>query len=238
MSSDLFKEFPRFFETNKHDFISFTNLKAKHSGLLSEIVGINISTINQEELEDKLKPHLPSGFSITHKGNSRYLYRLPITDFIINYACIHPALTINKMYPHLKMRREEFSAAIDAIIKSGTVDIFIVPQKNGFGVRIIPKDISKGMRPEEINTINDEIEEIKRAYSKISRGRNYVKIFEIRRYLKWPVEKFDKAIQKLWDDGVIDLQASSQNLLDKEEQRDSYLDKNNTLRILLLWRKG
>jgi hypothetical protein len=238
MQSQLSEVLIKFFNEKKRDYFTITELKDELSKPLSNILGVNIKKATQVVIRDSIDPYLTSEYSIKKVGRSIFLKKSPILDIDLNFARKYPKLTLNEIYSKLPLTQEEFANAINKYIKSGAIEISIIPQSKGLGVKIIPKDIKNITIPKDIKSKINEEEEIKKAYSEISHGRNHVKIFELRRYLKWPEKQFDMAIQKLWEEGVVDLQASSQNLLNNEEQRDSYRDKNNTLRILLLWRKG
>jgi hypothetical protein len=229
MPSQLLEVLSSAFEKENIEYIKISDLKkGKIATQLSENLNENIRQHNNGELMNLIIPLLSEKFHFGKKGKSIYLFNKRSEDIIYNYAIKHSKLTLNQISTYLPFSKEEFANSVNILIKEGSIEISIIPQSNGYGCKIIPI----GNRV----AINED-EEFKKAYIELLKGKSYVKIFELRRYLNWPIRKFDVMIEKLWDDGIVELQASDPNLLIDEEKTDSYLDKNNRLRILIVWRK-
>ena len=214
------------FDKKDQDYINLSELKkGKISTQLSDILKVDIKKHTNGELMNILKSSLPLDYYF-RKRRFIYLLRKPAPDIINNYGKKHSTLTLNKIASTLPFNTEEFANSVNSLIQTGLIQISIIPQSKGFGFKIIPIN----------NNSTNEKEELKRAYIVLSKGKSYVKIFELRRFLNWSVNQFDNTIQKLWDKGDIELQESNPALLSDSEKTDSYRDKNNGLRILLIWR--
>ena len=77
--------------------------------------------------------------------------------------------------------------------------------------------------------------QFKDAYFKLVKGRRFVKIYEIRRALNWDRDSFDRLIEKLRDDGQIFLQQADISKMGENDIKDSFIDENNILMILVTW---
>ncbi|NLV26562.1 MAG: hypothetical protein GXY48_05280 [Methanomicrobiales archaeon] len=229
MPSQLLDILSYVFYKKNQDYINLSELKIGKTAIqLSDTLKINIKNHSNGELMNIIKPMLPSNYIFGKKGRSIYLFRKPPQDIIYDYTLKHSTLTLNRIASILPFTKEEFTLSVNTLIQNGQIKISIISQSKGFGCKIIPISYKK---------LTDEKEELKKAYDSLLKGKSYVKIFELRRYVNWSKEQFDSTIQKLWDDKVIELQESNPALLNDDEKKDSYRDKNNGLRILLIWRK-
>jgi len=171
-----------------------------------------------------IEPLLPEEYSVYKKGIRIYLLRTSVQDCILSYIADKSPITVKKINAYLPFRREEIADTITNLVHSGAINLKIIVQTNDYGILL------------DVKTELTSSDAIKKAYDLIRKEKNYVKIFELRRYLNWSKERFDSHLQALWDTGAIELQASDPLLLDDDQRRDSYMDKNRTLRILLIWR--
>lgn len=211
------------------DYINLSDLKkGKIASQLSKILGINIKKHSNGELMNIIKSLLPSEYYFKKKGRSLYLLKKPSSEIVYFYAKKHPTLTPNSICSKLPFSREEFAYSVNTLLKEGSIEISIISQSKGFGFKITPIDRENK---------DNKKDELRRAYLRLLKGKSHVEIFELRRYLNWSREQFDFTIQKLWEGGVVELQESNPALLSDEEKKDSYRDKNNGLRILLVWRR-
>lgn len=211
------------FDKYKKDYLTITQLKKSFPKGVERILGHQVKKLNNKEFIDSIKPLLPNTYFIHKKGNSIYLLRAPIQDIILSYITQRSPISIRNVSKYLPFQKGQIAEAVNNLARSGAIELQIVAPKD-FNVQILIPE-----RP-------DSTLEIKKPYDIIRKDRNYVKIYELRRYLNWPKQAFDSCIQSLWDAGVIELQASDPQLLTEDQRRDSYMDKTHTLRILLIWR--
>lgn len=73
-------------------------------------------------------------------------------------------------------------------------------------------------------------------FQQVAQGRIFIPIFEIRRRLTWPRERFDVALSRLWDQGVIQLHAGDVASMTEDEVRECYMDQNGFLLLTMTWR--
>lgn len=212
------------FDKHKKDYLTITQIKKSLPKGVEQILGLQVKKLNYKEFVDSIRPLLPDTCSIHKKGNRTYLVRAPVQNIILSYVGDKTPMTIRKLYSDLPFQREEIADALNMLVKSGHIHLQIITQTKDFGVQVL------------IQKKQNSSHEIKNAYDIIRKDKHYVKIYELRRYLKWPDERFDSCIQSLWDAGVIELQASDPQLLDLNQRKDSFMDKTRTLRILLIWR--
>ena len=212
------------FEKHKKDLITITQLKKSLPKDVDQILGLPVKKTNNKEFVCHIIPLLPNGYSIYKKGNRMSLLRGSIQDYILSYVIDKSPVTVKKLSAYLPFRKEEIADTVTALVYTGAINLKIIVQNGDYGIRL---DAKKGSAPSD---------DLKKAYDIVRKEKKYVKIYELRRYLNWSMERFDSCIQSLWDAGVIELQASDPLLLDEDQRRDSYMDKNRTLRILLIWR--
>ncbi|MDX8550285.1 hypothetical protein KHC33_11990 [Methanospirillum sp. J.3.6.1-F.2.7.3] len=222
------------FEKQKKDYLTFTSLKSRLPASIKSVVSIDVKKTSNKDLEEIIKPYLPAGYIIYVKGNTRYLFRKSLQEVIISYLKANPNLSLNQVKANLPFKREELAEIINNLVDTGNAKTFIIAKKDGFGTRISIIDKNPDIKKNE--NIAYTPEAFKEGFNAINKGKPYIKIFELRRFLAWPSSSFDTCMQSLWDAGVIELQASDPSLLTADQQRDSYRDKSNTLRILLFWR--
>ncbi len=212
------------FDKQKRDYLTITQLKKSLPKGVERILGHQVKKLNNKEFIDSIKPFLPNTYSIQKKGNRTYLLRAPIQDIILAYIAQRSPISIRNVSKYLPFKKGEIADTINTLARSGAIELQIVAQSKDFNVHIL------------VHENPDFSLEIKKAYDIIRKDRNYVKIYELRRYLKWPKNVFDSCIQSLWDTGVVELQASDPQILTEDQRIDSYMDTNHTLRILLFWR--
>ena len=213
------------FDKHKKDYLTITQIKKSLPKGVEQILGLQVKKITNTEFIERLKPQLSDTYSIHKKGNSTYLLRAPIQDIILSYITQRSPISIRMVSKNLRFQKGQIAEALNNLARSGAIELQIVAQSKDFNVQILVPE-----KP-------DSSLEIKKAYNIIRKDRNYVKIYELRRYLNWPRQAFDSYIQSLWNAGVIELQASDPQLLTEDQRGDSFMDTNHTLRILLIWRR-
>lgn len=226
MESTIIEALEKIFEKQKKDYLPFSQLKKFLPASVITYLSINIKKISQKDLELHISPHLPPEYSFCKKRNTRYLLRRSVKDIVKYYLKANPDLTLNQVFSRLPFQRHEIAEMVNTLVEEGDAVIIAIPQTNSFGMNVKVKE--KG---------SYSVEEFRKGFQITSNGKSYVKIYELRRFLSWPTNEFDSCLQSLWDEGIIELQVSDPSLLTQEQQRDSYKDKSNTLRILLLWRE-
>lgn len=219
----------RIFDKQKKDFISFSSLKKSLPASARSILHIDVKKASLKDLEAHITPYLPPGYSITKKGNVRYLLRRPLSDILVSYLKNNPDCTLNQAKKNLPFQPKVLVETINDLVERGIIRLLIVQQTKTFGIKC--KVITKDVTP-----VSHSKEDFIQAIHTVLNGKPYVKIFELRRFLSWPAYEFDAMLQSLWNAGVIELQVSDPSLLTDDEQRDCYRDKKNTLRVLLFWR--
>lgn len=230
------------FEKRKKNFITFTQLRTDLPENVCNMLSIPLQRSTNREIEAYIRPHLPPGCSLYKTGNRTYLLQNSAQDIILAFIKSKPTLTLDQIKSRLPFKREEVTNLINDLNAQGRVIIRIKTLSSSFGIQVIPQDPPspvphKGSPETKVPAERKENgADFREGYDTIRRGRSYVKIFELRRYLSLPQDEFDSEIQSLWDQGVIELLASDPSLLKEEERRDSYRDKSNTLWILLTWK--
>ncbi|MCA1915885.1 hypothetical protein [Methanospirillum hungatei] len=212
------------FDKQKRDYLTITELKTSLPKNIENFLGPQPKKGTNKKFIERLKPHLSEAYTKHKKGASTYLLRAPIQDIIHAYIVQKTSVSIRNVSKKLPFQKELIADALNALVQSGAIQLKIVPTSRDYMIQILVPE-----RP-------DPFREIKKAYDTIRMGKNYVKIFALRRFLNWPKHVFDSVIQSLWDAGVVELQASDPYLLTEDQRADSYMDKTHTLRILLIWR--
>ncbi|MBF0451790.1 MAG: hypothetical protein HQK75_13890, partial [Candidatus Magnetomorum sp.] len=86
------------------------------------------------------------------------------------------------------------------------------------------------------NQNDDDRTLMKRAYQDVCNGRIYVRIHEVRDYLKWSRDRFDRTLESLAGDFVIQLHYGDPSILTENELKNSYMDDEGEICITLTWR--
>ncbi len=212
------------FDKQKRDYITITQLKTSLPRDVEKILGPRVKNVTNKKFIERIKPHLSEPYTIHKKGAGTYLLRAPIQEIIHAYIAQKAPVSIRNVSKKLPFQKGQIAEAVNALAQSGAIQLQIVAQSRDYTVQFFVPERS------------DPTLVIKKAYDIIRKDRNYVKIYELRRYLNWPKQVFESAIQSLWDAGIVELQASDPLLLTEDQRSDSYMDTTHTLRILLIWR--
>ncbi|WP_319579498.1 hypothetical protein [uncultured Methanospirillum sp.] len=212
---------------------SITNFKSNIPSKLRKQIGILKNSEDQDVIKiiNSIKPQPFIYTKIFPRGERKYISTYTPIELCLQCITEYPQLTINQISTKLPFKKEELTQILNVLIKEGKIGIEI-ELKVGNRSKWVFK-LKSEVTP--ITNYNSDRTELKRAYDNLERGRGYVEIYEIREHLKWERDQFDNLLETLWVQGDIVLQTSNQESLTQKQRDDSFLDRENTLRILLLW---
>lgn len=76
-----------------------------------------------------------------------------------------------------------------------------------------------------------------RAFRELDKGKIFVRICEMRQWMKWPRADFDEMLERLRDQGTIQLHGGDNASMSEDQVRDSYIDDNGFLHLTMTWRR-
>ena len=216
--------------------------KSKFSKAFHNKVGFN-SDSSVAKVAESIKPYLSNDLTIIIKGNSNYLAfkqsrQERITGFIETHQGCSPGVAVNALN---LLSKADIIKELNAMVVFGEIRIEITDKYSVKLFTIEKKASTPGRAPVTTHTPPPESQNdrvlFKEAFDALDRGRIFVRIFEVRRKLNWPCEKFDTMLVKLRDEAVIQLHAGDNTSMKKDEIQDSFIDDNGFLHITMTWRK-
>jgi hypothetical protein len=136
----------------------------------------------------------------------------------------------------LPFKNIEVIQAINKCIKDGKVFVDFNENSNSTPRLNIVQKPSLSQKT-EVTVESDDKDLIKKSYDDLIRGKRYVKICDLRRNLGWNRDRFDRLLEKLRDEATILLQPAETSTMDDQDVKDSFVDENNILMIIVSWRK-
>ncbi|MBI5724651.1 MAG: hypothetical protein HZA50_11880 [Planctomycetes bacterium] len=202
------------------DFILLSKLKQSLQKAIS-----NKDAVAQIEKNNRL--------SIIKKGKSTYLaFRQPPEVFVFTAIQKKPGQSPGQIAKSTPLKIPDFIGAINVLIARGDVRCEINSKSSKYDIKLHPsKPSGSGSEAREDRDL------FAKAVRELDRGQIYIRIHAVRDRLGWTRERFDRMIETLRDEGVIQLHAGDITTMSKEEVEKSFVDENNFFFATLTWRK-
>lgn len=234
-SGTIEQEIIQLIEKEPKGYLIITNFKTKISESLRTKIGITKNS-NQQIVIDAIKKACQQ-FYFYKKKNTHSISIYAPAELCIRFINENPNRTIKQIAIKTPFKNEEFALLLNVLSAEGKINIDLEFINSEWVIKFKPISSEKTTSDDKSTAIKQDIHfrELKRAYKNLERGRGYVEIYEIRDYLKWERKQFDDILETLWNKKIIDLQNSNQDSLTQQQRDDSFLDRGNTLRIIMLW---
>lgn len=129
--------------------------------------------------------------------------------------------------------------SINKLIKEGSVSVYFDEKvKPKYSPKLFSLQNQVPIPKTEVWVESDDKSLFKKSYDNLIRGKRYIKIYDIRRKLGWDRDRFDRLLEKLRDEDLIFLQPADTSIMDDQDVRDSFIDENNLLMVIVSWRKS
>jgi|GEM_PF-1582915 len=218
-------------------YLLLSDLNGKFSKEQREL--LKLTTKSQvKEIKEKIKPHINENNLEIQFKNSYYilLKNLNHEKLVLDYIQKNPNKSQLQVKKSLPFKNIEVIQAINKCIKDGKVFVDF-NEKSNFTPRLNIVQKPSLSQKTEVTVESDDKDLIKKSYDDLIRGKRYVKICDLRRNLGWNRDRFDRLLEKLRDEATILLQPAETSTMDDQDVKDSFVDENNMLMIIVSWRK-
>ena len=177
----------------------------------------------------KLSPHLGNDLVIKNVAASKYL-ALKLPDEVLLCRIVEKNNGKIPRMDRIPFRKDDFFHILNQLIEKGAARHTYVKTRNDYSAVIsFEEDSSTPPAASEGG--------FKAAYQALERGKSYVRICDMRRYLNWTVQEFDEMLTGLRDSGRIHLEDGAPSGFTEEDIRDSFIDESEFRRLIIVWRE-
>ena len=228
-------------------FLSLSAVKNAMGATLKKQLGIAKSTTGQN-LKKILEPHLGSELEIHKKGSVLYLVTNGApADFVLK--CLSPSSAkgpsaLGKSLPFLS--KAELAALLNRLIGEGRISVSLTDKYEarltigtkaaGETAKDREEKITEQPAPSGVlPSSGDRAGAFHAAFEALDQGKIFVRICDLRRYLRWTREDFDATLRTLRDEEVIQLHSGDATTMTPDEVRDGFVDENGFRMGTVTW---
>lgn len=223
-------------KSSEFGFFSLTGLKYALKKDIRKLFELS-SNSNVDDIKEKVKPYAIGEVKLYYKNyNYILLKNLNIEETVLKYIEKNPNKSQLQVKNAIPIVDGVIIQTINSLIKEGKVFVDFNENSNYTPRLKIFQNQFSALKIEK-NTEPDERSLFKKSYNDLIRGKRYVEICEIRRELGWERNRFDRLLEKLRDEDEIFLQPADTSTMDEQDVKDSFVDENNQLMIIVSWRK-
>ena len=134
-------------------------------------------------------------------------------------------------FKDLPFTKEEIISVINSLLEDGRAKIKLDEKLKP---QIFRAAVQEKPRQE---TITEEytVEQFRRAFRELDRGRIAVRICDLRRKLNWPRDVFDQMLVDLRNQEIIQLRTGDASTMTEDEVKDCFVDENGFRRGSVTW---
>ena len=154
-----------------------------------------------------------------------------IDEIILKKLNKNAHLSSKQLQNQLPYKSSDFASGLNKLLKEQKVICELHAKTHA------PKLFILNQRPQKKGEEHFDSDEalFQAAFRTVGQGRQFVRIHEIRDFLNWPTDRFNRTLEALKSSLTIQLQGGDPKLLTKEELDKSYIDANGRLRIIVNW---
>ena len=175
-------------------------------------------------------------FVFRRKGSAKYIFTpcLP-SDIVLSFLQSGEPVSPKILAKTLPFTKSEFAEIISGLEASGRI-ITVYNEKLEPGIMLNDSQQENG-RTESRQTPSGEYtpERFREAFDNSDKGRTFVRIFKMRRYLSWPREVFDSMVMTLLREGKIFVHPAEPTVLKPDEYEDSFRDEFGDMNGTVTW---
>lgn len=218
----------------KTDYLTVNQVRDSLPAATVKALGIKKRKTPAKEAVECFRPCLGEDLKITKKGHSYYVVRdIPIKELIINKIKDKPDLSSKRLGSLLPVSNVLYVTALNEMFQSGEL-VGVLNEKTHLIKRFVLQ--TNDDNPADFNfNENDGKNQFKKAYQRVAKGKSFVRIHLIRKELNWSESRFNRIIEQLKSDLVIQLQGGDTSAFTSKEIGQSYIDPNGRLRLTVTW---
>ena len=223
-------------EKNK-GFMTTTSLVSSLSADAKRAAGLK-NKDSGKIVQRKIEKSAEGSFIFRSRGRSIYiLVPCEPSEFVLGLLSENKAFD-TRTIRGLPFTKSEFVEIINALAEEGRVIV-------NLGADLKPRiyrapDIRKpagntGASASENDSGQYTQEKFREAFGSCDKGRTFVRIFKMRRYLNWPREVFDDMVMRLLKEGKIFVHPAEPTVLKPDEYEDSFRDEFGDMNGTVTW---
>jgi hypothetical protein len=226
------KEILNLLKKKNRDYLTVKQIVDGISSTSRKHLGLSREATNSEILA-KLTSYLGDGLQIYQAARSTYIgYRKSVEELILNKIRQKPGLSSRQLGRELPVLKKNYLEALNHLLEKSFV-VCILKEDHSVSLKISDKAPIPGIDKE---APADDRMAFKQAYSRVGKGRSFVPIHQIREYLRWPRERFDRVLTELMADYAVELHGGDPSTMTEAEIKNSFMDESGMLYITLSWR--
>lgn len=173
-------------------------------------------------------------FIFMTKGNSVYiLVPCEPSEFVLGLLSDKKAFD-RRLLRGIPFSKAEFVALLNELIEEGRA---VVKISEDFAMKIYRTDGMKAVQSADVSVDDGEYtrDRFREAFENSDKGRSFVRIFKMRRYLGWPREVFDNMVRELRNNEVIFVHRADPTVLSPDEYDDGFFDEYGHMNGTVTW---
>lgn len=218
-------------EKKNRDFLPLKSVRDALPAAVLRDLNLKRRVSSVSDIRTQLEPHLNQQLMLIEGPRTTYLgYRMSTETLILKQLRKKPGLSSRQLKQQLPFKETAFIQALNRLLSSSKLRCQLKPSTH-----IALLEAVQGADETTDSERIDDKTTFENAFKTVGRGKQFVRIHQIRGYLNWDDERFDAVLEKLKSEFSIQLHAGDPSLLTEEELRDSYRDKKGRLRITINW---
>ena len=183
----------------------------------------------------KIEQSSGDSFMFRMKGRSVYILEpCEPSEFVLGLLSEKKAFD-TRLVRALPFTKAEFASVVNELVDEGRAVVRLNDD-------LVPKiyRAGGGVRAARYAGGSDDAgeytrEKFREAFENSDKGRTFVRIFRMRRYLGWPREVFDDMVRKLRNEGAIFVHRAEPTVLKPDEFDDGFLDEYGDMNGTVTW---
>lgn len=229
---DIEKEILDLLKKRDRDYLPVKQIVAGISSTSRKHLGLS-KTATSSEILAKLTSYLGDSLQIYKAARFTYIgYRKSLEELILSKIRQKPGLSSKQLGQELPVLKKNYLKVLNDLLEKSSV-VCTLREDHSVSLKISDKVPIPGVDKEE--QARDHMA-FKQAYQRVGKGRSFVPIHQIREYLHWPRERFDRVLTELMADYVVELHGGDPSTMTESEIKNSFMDESGMLYITLSWR--
>ena len=188
-------------------------------------------------IQRKIEQSEPGRFMFRAKGNRIYILEPSEPSELVLGLLSEKKAFDTKIIGSLPYTSTEFYAVVNELVDDGRV---IIKVSGSFTPKIYRAGEIVRAAISENNTESESAgeytpEKFREAFENSDKGRTFVRVFRMRRYLRWPREVFDSMVMTLLRQGKIFVHPAEPTVLTPDEYEDSFRDEFGDMNGTVTW---
>ena len=196
----------------------------------------NVKRPSQSAVTRRLEEILADRFIFRKEGSTNYIFTpgLP-SDIVLSFLQKGRPMSPKVLVKSLPFTKANFAAIISELEVSGKI---ISLYNESLEPCIV---LNEQKRETERAELQSETpgkytrERFREAFDQSDKGRSFVRIYRMRRYLNWPREVFDNMVRNLRDSEVIYVHSADPSILKGDDFNDGFLDEYGIMNGTVTW---